>query len=53
MIFGSFIHGYNNIFRTTVSEFVNDTNTHPIIKYKALFIGPDIRGPDVRPKICP
>ena len=38
MIFGSFIHGDNNIFRTTVSEFVNDTNTHPIIKYKA-FIG--------------
>lgn len=38
MIFGSFIHGDDNIFRTTVSDFVNDTHTHPIVKYKA-FIG--------------
>ena len=35
MIFGSFIHGDDNLFRTTVSEFVNDTKTHPIVKYKA------------------
>jgi hypothetical protein len=35
MIFGSFIHGDDNIFRTTVSEFVNDTKTHPVVKYKA------------------
>jgi len=38
MIFGSFIHGDDNIFRTTVTDFVNDTHTHPIVKYKA-FIG--------------
>lgn len=38
MIYGSFIHGDDNIFRTTVSEFVNDTETHPIVKYKG-FIG--------------
>jgi hypothetical protein len=38
MIYGSFIHGDDNIFRTTVSEFVNDTKIHPIVKYKA-FIG--------------
>ena len=35
MIYGSFIHGDDNIFRTSVSEFVNDSNTHPIVKYKA------------------
>ena len=35
MIFGSFIHGDDDLFRTTVSEFVNDTTTHPIVKYKA------------------
>jgi len=35
MIFGSFVHDDNNIFRTTVSEFVNDTKTHPVVKYKA------------------
>lgn len=34
MIFGSFIHGDDNIFRTTVTDFVNDTTTHPIVKYK-------------------
>ena len=38
MIFHSFIHDDDGIFRTTVSEFVNDTKTHPIVKYKA-FIG--------------
>jgi hypothetical protein len=42
MIFGSFIHGDGdgdeNVFRTTVNDFVNDTKTHPIVKYKA-FIG--------------
>ena len=38
MIFGSFIHGDDNVFRTTVDDFVNDTKTHPIVKYKA-FIG--------------
>lgn len=38
MIFGSFIHGDDNLFRATVSDFVNDTHTHPIVKYKA-FIG--------------
>jgi len=35
MIFHSFIHDDDGIFRTTVSEFVNDTKTHPIVKYKA------------------
>ena len=38
MIFGSFIHGDDNIFRTTVTEFVNDTKTHPIVKYKAFIV---------------
>ena len=35
MIFGSFIHGDDNLFRATVSDFVNDTKTHPVVKYKA------------------
>ena len=34
-MFGSFIHGDDNLFRTTVNDFVNDTKTHPIVKYKA------------------
>ena len=34
-MFGSFIHGDDNLFRTTVTDFVNDTKTHPVVKYKA------------------
>lgn len=35
MIHNSFIHADNDIFRSNVSQFVNDTETHPIVKYKA------------------
>jgi hypothetical protein len=34
MVFGSFIHGDDTLFRTTVTDFVNDTKTHPVVKYK-------------------
>ena len=29
------MHADNDIFRSNVSQFVNDTETHPIVKYKA------------------
>ena len=35
MIHNSFMHADNDIFRLNVSQFVNDTETHPIVKYKA------------------
>jgi hypothetical protein len=38
MIYDAFNHVDNNdihIFRSNVSQFVNDTDTHPIVKYKA------------------
>jgi hypothetical protein len=44
MIFHSFIHGdgeenpKESLFRSNVSKFVNDTTTHPIIKYQAFII---------------
>ena len=43
MIYNSFIHAddngsMNEIFRSNVSQFVNDTDTHPIIKYKGFIL---------------
>ena len=47
MIFHGFIHadgdgdgdgGSASIFRSNVSQFVNDTDTHPIVKYKAFIV---------------
>lgn len=49
MIFHGFIHGDSEggsgtgtgtgtLFRSTVSQFVNDTDTHPIIKYQAFIV---------------
>ena len=45
MIFNGFIHGDGNgtgtgtgIFRSTVSQFVNDADTHPIVKYQAFIV---------------
>lgn len=45
MIFNGFIHGDGTgtgtgtgIFRSTVSQFVNDTDTHPIVKYQAFIV---------------
>jgi hypothetical protein len=45
MIFNEFIHGdgegaagSGTLFRSTVSQFVNDTDTHPIIKYQAFIV---------------
>jgi hypothetical protein len=38
MLFHGFIHGDNEIFRSNVSQFVNDTTTHPIVKYKAFIV---------------
>lgn len=35
MIYDAFNHLDNDIFRSNVSQFVNDTETHPIVKYKA------------------
>ena len=39
MIYNTFIHldetDRHEIFRSNVSQFVNDTETHPILKYKA------------------
>jgi hypothetical protein len=41
MIFNGFIHGDGTgtgIFRSTVSQFVNDADTHPIVKYQAFIV---------------
>jgi hypothetical protein len=44
MIFHGFIHGdgdgdgAGSLFRSNVSQFVNDTDTHPIVKYKAFIV---------------
>ena len=44
MIFHGFIHSDGGddarpgVFRSTVSQFVNDTDTHPIIKYQAFIV---------------
>lgn len=41
MIYNSFIHAndsMNEIFRSNVSQFVNDTDTHPIVKYKGFIL---------------
>lgn len=37
MIFHSFIH-HPGVFRSNVLEFINDTETHPIVKYKAFIV---------------
>jgi len=37
MIFHSFIH-HPGVFRSNVLQFVNDTETHPIVKYKAFIV---------------
>lgn len=35
MLLHGFIHGDSSLFRSNVSQFVNDKETHPIVKYKA------------------
>jgi hypothetical protein len=37
MIFHSFIH-HPGVFRSNVLQFINDTETHPIVKYKAFIV---------------
>ena len=43
MIFHSFVHAdggdiNDSLFRSTVVQFVNDTDTHPIVKYQAFIV---------------
>lgn len=38
MIYNSFVHEDDDIFRSNVKQFINDTDTHPIVKYKAFII---------------
>jgi len=38
MIFHGFIHGDSDIFRSNVKQFVNDNDTHPILKYQAFIV---------------
>ncbi len=35
MLYNSFVHEDDDIFRSNVKQFINDTDTHPIVKYKA------------------
>ena len=35
MIYNSFVHEDDDIFRSNVKQFINDTDSHPIVKYKA------------------
>jgi hypothetical protein len=35
MIYNSFVHEDDDIFRSNVKQFINDTESHPIVKYKA------------------
>ena len=39
MIFNAFIHAdADEVFRSNVTQFVNDTSTHPVIKYQAFIV---------------
>jgi hypothetical protein len=38
MLYNSFVHEDDDIFRSNVKQFINDTDTHPIVKYKAFII---------------
>ncbi len=39
MIFNAFIHAdANEVFRSNVTQFVNDSSTHPVLKYQAFIV---------------
>jgi len=38
MLLHGFLHDESSIFRSNVSQFVNDKQTHPVVKYKAFIV---------------